>query len=80
MGEASGKMSVRWGSLKRASQSCLNFVFQSGSLKSMAEVVLLGLLTSAKTPTFPATLAGGSGRKLGLKREKRSALERVEGR
>ena len=80
MAGASGKTSVRWGSLKRASQSCWNFVFQSGSLKSTAEVLLLGLLTSAKTPTFPATLVGGSGGRPELKREKRSAVERVEGR
>ena len=59
IGAASWKMSVTWGSLKRASKSSLNLVFQSGSLKSMA-VVHLGveswLLNCAETPTLLQTL------------------------
>lgn len=58
IGGASGKISVMWGSRKRASKSCLNLVFQSGSLKSMAvqEELLLRVLSSAKTPTLLVTL------------------------
>lgn len=68
IGGALGKMSVIWGNRKRASKSCWNLVFQSGSLKSMAAQVvvvvellllLLRLLCSAKMPTFLATLGSG---------------------
>jgi len=72
IGGASGKISVRWGSLKRASLSSWNLIFQSGSLKSTAavEVLLLLLLRSAKTPTLLATLVGGSERRRELKWER----------
>lgn len=82
IGGAFGKMSVRWGSLKRASQSSWNLIFQSGSLKSTeaAEAVLLLLLCSAKTPTFLATLVGGSERRRELEWEIGNPRERVDGR
>ena len=82
IGGAFGKMSVRWGSLKRASQSSWNLIFQSGSLKSTeaAEAVLLLLLCSPKTPTFLATLVGGSERRRELEWEIGNPRERVDGR
>lgn len=71
IGGASGKTSVRCGSLKRASQSSWNLIFQSGSLKSMAvEAPLLRVLTSAKTRALLATLVVGK-RKRELKWESR---------
>lgn len=74
IGVASGKISVIWGSLKRASKSSWNLVFQSGSLKSMeVEVeVEVWLLSTAKTRSLLATLVGFSGRRRELGWESRS--------